>query len=80
MSGLTLGSRQLSTRLVPGILCLEIRWLGHETDLSLSSSVEVKNEWSYASSPAICFYGMYRDFTYSRSVNYSIKIILINIL
>jgi hypothetical protein len=34
---------------------------GREVDSSVSSSAEVKNEWSYTSTPHICLNGMDRD-------------------
>jgi hypothetical protein len=36
---------------------LVIKWAGHETDHSPLSSAEVKNAWSYTSTP-ICLHGM----------------------
>ena len=33
----------------------------HEADHSTFASAKVKNEWSYNSSPPICFCGMDRD-------------------
>jgi hypothetical protein len=34
---------------------------GHETDHSSPSSVEVRNEWSYTSTPPVCLKGFDRD-------------------
>jgi len=42
-------------------LSLEIKQPKHEADHSPPSSVEVKNEWNYASAPPICLYGTVRD-------------------
>jgi hypothetical protein len=36
---------------VPGILSLGVKWPEIECDNSLTSSAEVKNEWSYTSTP-----------------------------
>jgi hypothetical protein len=33
----------------PGPLSIEVKWLGHEADLSPPTSVEVKNTWNYTS-------------------------------
>jgi hypothetical protein len=38
-----------------------IKWLGLDDDHSPPSSVEIKNEWSYTSTPLVCFLGMDRD-------------------
>jgi hypothetical protein len=40
---------------VPGFLSLGIKWSRHEADHSPPSSAEVKNEWSYTSSPQYAF-------------------------
>jgi hypothetical protein len=34
---------------------------GREVDRPPQSSAEVKNEWSYSSTPPICFHGVDRD-------------------
>jgi len=36
---------------VPGALSLRVKWPGREADHSPSSSAEVKNAWSYTSTP-----------------------------
>jgi hypothetical protein len=43
------------------LLSLGVKWPGLEVDHLPPSSAEVKNEWSYASTPAICLHGRYRD-------------------
>jgi hypothetical protein len=35
-----------------------VKWQGRETDHSLPSSAEVKNAWSYTSTPPICLHGV----------------------
>jgi len=37
------------------------KWPGHEADHSLPTDGEVKNTWSYASTPHICLHGDDRD-------------------
>jgi len=36
---------------VPGALCLGVKWLWREADHSPPSSAEVRNAWSYTSTP-----------------------------
>jgi hypothetical protein len=40
---------------VPGILSLGVKWPGREADYSPPSSAEVKNAWSYTSTPQYVF-------------------------
>jgi hypothetical protein len=40
---------------VPGALSLEVKWPGCEADHSPPSSADVKNAWSYTSSPQYAF-------------------------
>jgi len=39
-------------------ITLGVKWLGCEADQSPPSSAEVKNVWSYTSTPPVCFHGM----------------------
>jgi hypothetical protein len=43
---------------VTGALSLEVKRLGHEADYSPPSSAEVKNAWSYNSTPPIRLHGV----------------------
>jgi hypothetical protein len=43
---------------VPGALSLEIKRQGREADQSPPSSTEVKNTWSYTSTPPIPLHGV----------------------
>jgi hypothetical protein len=45
----------VKTNYVPRVFSLEFKWLGHEADHSLPSRAEVKNEWSYISTPYYIF-------------------------
>jgi len=42
----------------PGFLSPVVKWMGHETDHLPPSRAEVKNVWSYTSTPPICLNGM----------------------
>jgi hypothetical protein len=46
---------------MPGILSPWFNWWKCEVDHSLSSSAEVRNEWSYASTPPIFLHVVKRD-------------------
>jgi hypothetical protein len=48
-----LGPIQAPIQWVPGALSLGIKWPGRETDHSPPSGAEVKNAWSYTSTPPI---------------------------
>jgi len=37
-----------------------VKWLRHETNHSPPSSVKVKNEWNYTTTPPICLHGVQR--------------------
>jgi hypothetical protein len=50
-----LGPTQLPIQWVPGALPLGIKLLGRQTDHSPPSSAEVKNSWSYISTPQYAF-------------------------
>jgi hypothetical protein len=50
-----LGPTQLPIQWVPGALSLELKRLGREADHSLPCSAEVKNAWSYTSTPQYTF-------------------------
>jgi hypothetical protein len=43
---------------VPGALCLQVKRPGREADHSPPSSAEVKNAWSYSSTPPIRLHGV----------------------
>jgi hypothetical protein len=47
----TLRPSQPPVQWLPGTLCLELKWQGHETAHSPASCVEVKNAWSCNSTP-----------------------------
>jgi len=41
-------------------------WTGHEADNSPLFGVEVKNYWSYTSTPLVCLHGLLREnFTFN---------------
>jgi hypothetical protein len=50
-----LGSTQPPLQWVAGALSLEVNWPGREADHSPPSSAEVKNAWSYTSTPQYAF-------------------------
>jgi hypothetical protein len=50
-----LGPTQPPIQWVPGALFLGVKRPGRETDHSLPSGAEVKNEWSYTSTPQYVF-------------------------
>jgi len=56
-----LGPIQLPTESIPGAPFLGFKWPEHEAHHSPTSSAKIKNEWSYTSTPPICFHGTYRD-------------------
>jgi hypothetical protein len=43
---------------VSGVLSLGVKRPGREAEHSLPSSAEVKNAWSYTSTPPICLHGV----------------------
>jgi hypothetical protein len=43
---------------VPGIFSPGVKWPGRETDHSVLSRAEVKNAWSYTSTPLISLHGV----------------------
>jgi hypothetical protein len=53
-----LGPTHPPSQWVPGTLSLGIKRPGHEADHSPSSCAEVKDEWSYTSTPPILLYGV----------------------
>jgi hypothetical protein len=53
VSRLASGPTQPPIQWVPGALSLGVNLPGREADLSLPSTAEVKNAWSYTSIPAI---------------------------
>jgi hypothetical protein len=55
---MALGPTQPPIQWVPGALSLGVKWLGREPEHSPSSSVEVKNSWSYTSTSPIRFHGV----------------------
>jgi hypothetical protein len=58
MSRTALGPTQPPIQWVPGALSLEVKQPGCEADHSPPSSAEVKNVWSYTSTPPIHLHGM----------------------
>jgi hypothetical protein len=52
---LALGPTQLPIQLVPGALSLGVKWPELEADHSPPSIAEVKNMWSYTSTPHYAF-------------------------
>jgi hypothetical protein len=53
-----LGPTQPPIQWVPGALSLGVKRLRCEADHSPPCSAEVKNEWSYTSTPPICLHGV----------------------
>jgi hypothetical protein len=53
-----LGPTQPPIQWVPGVLFPGIKWPGREADHSPSSSAEVKNVWSYTTTPPIRHHGV----------------------
>jgi hypothetical protein len=49
---------QRRIQLVPGVLSPEVKRLGHEAEHSPPSITDVKNEWSYTSTPPIRLHGV----------------------
>jgi hypothetical protein len=46
-----------------------VKWPGHEDNHVPPSSSEVKNKWSYTSTPAVCIFSVYKEnFTFYRNV------------
>jgi len=76
-SKLAMGPTQLLIQRIQGALSLGVKRSGHEAERSLPSSAEVKNSWSYTSTPqyaflARCSIEKYRQnftFTFSRHYN-----------
>jgi hypothetical protein len=54
----TLGPTQPPTQWVPGTLSLGVKRPGREADHSPPTSSEVKNAWSYTSTPSIRLHGV----------------------
>jgi hypothetical protein len=81
-SRMALGSTQPPIQWVPGALSLEVKRPGHEADHSPPSSAEVKNAWSYISTPPIHLHGVVLskrryNFTFSWGGSYNIQILVI---
>jgi hypothetical protein len=55
VSRLALGHTQPSIQWILGTLTPRVKQLGHKADYSPPSSAEVKNAWSYASTPPYIF-------------------------
>jgi hypothetical protein len=53
-----LGPTQPPIQWVPGVLSLGVKRPGRETDHLPPSSAEIKNVWSFTSTPPICLHGM----------------------
>jgi hypothetical protein len=60
-SELVLKLTQLPIQQVAKALSLGVKWPGHEAEHSQPSSAQVKNEWSYVSTPPLGLHAMYRD-------------------
>jgi hypothetical protein len=58
VSRTALGPTQPPIQWVPGILSLGVKQPGSEADHSPPSSSEVKNVYSYTSTPPICLHGV----------------------
>jgi hypothetical protein len=58
VSRTALGPTQSSIRWVPGPLSLGVKRSGREADHSPPSSAEVKNAWSYTSTPSLRLHGV----------------------
>jgi hypothetical protein len=58
VSRMALGPTQPPIQWVPGALSLGIKRPGREADHSPPSSAEVKNAWSYTSTPPLRLYGV----------------------
>jgi hypothetical protein len=54
----TLGPTQPLTQWVPGVLTTGAKQPGRQADHSLKSSIEVKNTWSYTSTPPVRLHGV----------------------
>jgi hypothetical protein len=52
------GPTQPPIQWVLGALSVGVKWSEREADHSLPSSADVKNAWSYTSTPAIYFHGV----------------------
>ena len=48
---------------MPGVVHPAVKRPGRESDHSPPSSIEINNEWSYTSTPAICLHGENKDLT-----------------
>jgi hypothetical protein len=58
VSSMALGPTQPPIQWVPGVLPLAVKRPGREADHPPTSSAEVKNTWSYTSTPQICLHGV----------------------
>jgi hypothetical protein len=55
------GAHPASYSMLTTVLSQGVNQLGREVDHLLPSSADVKNEWSYTSTPLICFCHVNRD-------------------
>jgi hypothetical protein len=62
------GAHKASYSVSTGVISPEVMWPGGEFDQSAPSSAEVKNEWSYISTPLICLYCVDMDKFYLKTV------------
>jgi hypothetical protein len=72
-----LGSTQPPIQWVPGALSLGVKRPGSEADHSPPSSAEVKNEWSYTSTPPIRLHGVVLCYSTGSTLPYFTFYILI---
>jgi hypothetical protein len=67
MSGMALGPTQPPIQWISGVLSLGVKQPGHKADHSPPSSAQVKNVWSYTSTPQYVLmawsFVKHRDFT-----------------
>jgi len=66
MSRVALASMQPPTQFIPRAQSITAKQLGHEAIHLPPSHFNIKNEWSYTSTPSICCHGTDRgDFTFN---------------
>jgi hypothetical protein len=70
-----LGPTQPPIQWVPGVLSLGVKRQGSEADHSHPSNAEVKNEWSYTSTPPIRLHGVVLSYIYTYSTKACFEIL-----